>query len=363
METRPKVFFEVAIDGEVIGRIIFQLYSDITPKTAENFRALCTGEKGIDAASGKELSYKNCPFHRIIPNFMIQGGDFTRQNGTGGVSIYGEKFPDENFIEKHSRAGLLSMANSGPGTNGSQFFITTTETPHLDGKHVVFGEVISGMRVVLEMEEQGSSDGATKRKVSIANCGELKSGEEATVSTDDGLADWPEEDADLTAGLAITAATSLKELGNTYFKAGNLPKAISKYSKALRYLAEPFSANRSLLNTTPEEMTTCVQLQCTMLLNRAQCNLKVQPLNAKAVIDDTSVVIGKTGADAASKVKAYYRRSQAHGNDEDAAMADLQAAKTLEPSNASVLADLKKLKEKQDARKEQQKKVFAKMFA
>jgi len=152
-----------------------ELYSDIVPKTAENFRALCTGEKGL-GVSGKRLHYKNCKFHRVLKKFMIQGGDFTRGNGTGGESIYGRKFKDENFKMKHNRAGLLSMANSGRNTNGSQFFITTVATPHLDGKHVVFGHVIEGFKVVKKIESCASGDkkGTPRYSIRIKDCGQLK---------------------------------------------------------------------------------------------------------------------------------------------------------------------------------------------
>ena len=172
MSSNPRVFFDINIGGAPAGRIVFELFADVTPRTAENFRALCTGEKG-EGQSGKPLHFKGSGFHRIIQQFMCQGGDFTRGNGTGGESIYGEKFKDENFQLKHNRPNLLSMANAGPNTNGSQFFITTVETPWLDGKHVVFGHVVEGADVVKLMEAVGSRSGTTSKPVVIANSGQL----------------------------------------------------------------------------------------------------------------------------------------------------------------------------------------------
>ena len=171
--SNPRVYFDINIDGRSAGRIVFELFADVVPKTAENFRALCTGEKGT-GTSGKPLHYKNSGFHRIITQFMCQGGDFTRGNGTGGESIYGEKFKDENFTLKHTEPGLLSMANAGPHTNGSQFFITTVATPWLDGKHVVFGKVVEGLDVVKKMEAVGSRSGSTSQPVVISDSGELR---------------------------------------------------------------------------------------------------------------------------------------------------------------------------------------------
>ncbi|KUF14855.1 MULTISPECIES: peptidylprolyl isomerase [Streptomyces] len=157
------VYFNVSANGESLGRIVFRLFDDVVPQTARNFRELATGQNGY--------GYKGSPFHRVIPEFMLQGGDFTNGNGTGGKSIYGEKFADENFKLKHDRPFLLSMANAGPGTNGSQFFVTTVVTPWLDNKHVVFGEVVEGEDVVKAIEALGSRSGSTAKKIVIDDSG------------------------------------------------------------------------------------------------------------------------------------------------------------------------------------------------
>ena len=169
----PRVFFDVAIGERPAGRIEMQLFASVCPKTCENFRCLCTGEKGV-GGSGKALHYEGSTFHRVIPSFMCQGGDFTRGNGTGGESIYGAKFADEweKGVVSHEPM-VLSMANAGRDTNGSQFFLTTAPTPHLDGKHVVFGKVVAGEKVVRAVEAVGSRSGATSQAVRIVGCGQL----------------------------------------------------------------------------------------------------------------------------------------------------------------------------------------------
>ncbi|KAH8554770.1 peptidyl-prolyl cis-trans isomerase cyp5 [Umbelopsis sp. PMI_123] len=168
-----KVFFDIAIQSKPAGRMTFKLFNDTVPKTAENFRALCTGEKGT-GVSGKPLHFKGSFFHRIIPGFMAQGGDFTRGDGRGGESIYGAKFADENFKLTHTGKGVLSMANAGPNTNGSQFFICFDKTPWLDGNHTVFGQLVEGQEILDMIESCGSQSGAPLAKVDITDCGELE---------------------------------------------------------------------------------------------------------------------------------------------------------------------------------------------
>jgi peptidylprolyl isomerase len=172
-EVTSTVFFDITIGGEKAGRITMELFGGVVPKTAENFRALCTGEKGT-GKSGKPLHFKGSKFHRIIPNFMLQGGDFTQGNGMGGESIYGEKFADENFKLKHTGPGVLSMANAGPGTNGSQFFLCTVKTEWLDGRHVVFGRATKeSMELIKKIEGVGSQSGTPTKEVLIADSGEI----------------------------------------------------------------------------------------------------------------------------------------------------------------------------------------------
>merc|ERR1711934_342877 len=171
-EITEKVYFDITIDEEPAGQIVFGLFGNVVPKTVKNFATLCDGSAGVGNA-GKALHFQGSSFHRIIPGFMAQGGDFTAGNGTGGESIYGNKFNDENFDIKHTEPGLLSMANAGPNTNGSQFFITTIVTDWLDGRHTVFGKVLEGMDVVKRVEAQGSGTGQPKSQVTIVDSGEI----------------------------------------------------------------------------------------------------------------------------------------------------------------------------------------------
>mmetsp|Transcript_21643 Transcript_21643/g.49234 ORF Transcript_21643/g.49234 Transcript_21643/m.49234 type:complete len:243 (-) Transcript_21643:252-980(-) len=173
--SNPRVFFDIEIGGKAAGRVVIELFATVVPKTAENFRCLCTGEKGM-GKRGKKLHYKGSTFHRVIPGFMCQGGDFTAGDGTGGESIYGSRFNDEwsNGWISHSVPGLLSSANCGKNTNSSQFFLTTVPTQYLDNRHVVFGKVVDGLGVATKVEEVGSESGKTSKKVIVTNCGEIK---------------------------------------------------------------------------------------------------------------------------------------------------------------------------------------------
>jgi len=265
MTARSRVFFDISIGGEPQGRIVFELFNDVTPKTCENFRALCTGERGSCVTRPeKKLHYKGSSFHRVIKSFMLQGGDFTNGNGTGGESIYGEKFADENFAMRHDAPFLLSMANAGKNTNGSQFFITTVNTPHLDGKHVVFGKVLKGKDIVREIENQPTSSDKPHKDCIISNCGELAEGEDDGVQVDakDPYPQFPSDcDPALSVDQTIAAASAIRTLGNEFFSSTppNYSAAAKKYTKCLKYL-EGGDAKLASERISP-------------LLNRANCQI------------------------------------------------------------------------------------------
>ncbi|KAF2399640.1 hypothetical protein EJ06DRAFT_511827 [Trichodelitschia bisporula] len=361
---RPRVFFDITIGDQPGGRIVFELYNDVVPKTAENFRALSTGEKG-EGKSGKLLHYKGSGFHRIIKNFMCQGGDFTAGNGTGGESIYGEKFNDENFELKHDKPFLLSMANAGPGTNGSQFFITTVKTPHLDGKHVVFGEVINGKSVVRNMEALPTASGDKPfRDVVIADCGELtgedydKALEKTPDPTGDPYDDFPEDQGELPAEELAKITGIAKDLGNTAFKDGKLALALAKYEKGLRY-ATAFLDSES----ADEKLNTEVQkLRFTLYNNAALMNLKLKRYDD--AIDSATKALGVEGATDEQRGKAYYRRALAHNNlkAEDEAVADLEAAEKLVPNDGAVKSELGGIKKRAAERRKKEKAAYSKFF-
>lgn len=377
---------------------MLELYADRVPKTAENFRALCTGEKGKASDGEHDLHFKGSQFHRVIPKFMIQGGDFTRGDGTGGLSIYGEKFEDESLEGKHDTPFLLSMANAGPNTNGSQFFITTVPTPHLDGKHVVFGRVLAGKSVVraIEQARTGEND-RPQQSVTIADCGELPV--EAALKGDYGIApdetgDAYEEYPDDCEGtgldvedpeVAFNVATELRGMGNALFGKQQHAAALAKYQKALRYLLvhpvlpdthaskEPFASDYVALRTP-------------LQLNGALCAVKVAQVAAAAgdgALARSSAAVAQeftTHALArlerqtswddmppeqkATVAKAYYRRALARlvTKDEEQALADLDAALKYAPTDAAIVKERQHVVQAKRQRLEKQKAAYGKFF-
>ena len=231
----PVVFFDVEQSRKKLGRIVMELYNDVTPRTAENFRQLCLGYKK-KTGNGKPLHYKGCGFHRVIPQFMIQGGDFTAHNGTGGESIYGRNFADENFKLKHTEPGQLSMANSGRNTNGSQFFITTSRPSHLNGKHCVFGKVIKGYEFVQKIERAPSDRNDKPRQlIVIADCGEILEAKKAVKKEEKKVEEAPKAAGKRNKKRAFEETTAeeeapVQESGKKFRKVGDAgeKKAVEK---------------------------------------------------------------------------------------------------------------------------------------
>jgi peptidyl-prolyl isomerase D len=370
MAPRPRVWFDISIGGSKIGKVVFELYTDVVPKTADNFRALCTGEHG-KGKSGKDLHYKGSAFHRVIKSFMIQGGDFTEGNGTGGESIYGEKFDDENFDLKHEKPFLLSMANAGPGTNGSQFFVTTVPTPHLDGKHVVFGEVLAGKSVIRQVENTpvGANDVPDKKCV-IDDCGELSADEDIAKftqkepdSTGDKYEDFPEDQLaqgeDWKASQIIDIAEDLKALGSGALKEGKLELALSKYQKAVRFLAEYPAA---LENDPPDTQSKLSKLKIALHNNSSLVQYKLKQYKDSAASADKAM--GIEGATDADKGKSLFRKGMAakETKNEEEALECLLRAQELVPADKGISSELAAVKKAAQERKAKERKAYAKAF-
>ncbi|KAI1333713.1 cyclophilin-like domain-containing protein [Xylariaceae sp. FL0016] len=386
-KTRSRVFFDISIGKKPAGRITFELYDDVVPKTADNFRALCTGEKGL-GKKGTPLTYKGSIFHRVIKQFMCQGGDFTAGDGTGGESIYGEKFEDENFDLKHEKPFLLSMANAGPGTNGSQFFITTVPTPHLDGKHVVFGEVKAGKSIVRQIENTRVPGGGNDRPVqdvTITDCGELTGDAAAAADvkvpdgTGDPYEDFPEDETasqPLDAAKVLKIAGECKDFGNAAFKKGDVLLGLDKYQKGLRYLNE----DPDLDDASPSTVGGLSAIRFTLNSNSALLNLKLESwedaersaasalqvvgINAGSSDGETYAQKDVPGVKPADKGKALYRRGLAliKLKDEERAIEALEAALKQVPGDAAITKELSAVKEEAKKREKKMKSAYKNAF-
>ncbi|XP_068637048.1 peptidyl-prolyl cis-trans isomerase CYP40-like isoform X2 [Aristolochia californica] len=357
----PRCFLDIGIGGELEGRIVVELYTDVVPKTAENFRALCTGEKGVGVSTGLPLHYKGVKFHRVIKGFMIQGGDFSAGDGTGGESIYGSKFDDENLELKHERKGMLSMANSGPNTNGSQFFITTTRTSHLDGKHVVFGKVVKGMGVVRAIEHTPTGEnGCPTSDVVIVDCGENPEGGDDGIinifKDGDMLPDWPadlnEKPTEITWWMK--AVDSAKAFGNEHFKKGDYKMAIRKYRKALRYLDDCWEKE----DIDQEKSSHLRKTKAQIFTNSSACKLKLGDFKGALLDADFAIRDGEANA------KAWFRQGQAHMalNDVDAAEESFKKAFEIEPNDGGIKKELAAARKKIADRQELERKAYSRMF-
>ncbi|KAL8960346.1 MAG: hypothetical protein Q9193_002938, partial [Seirophora villosa] len=362
---RSRVYFDIEIGSTKEGRITFELYTPVVPKTAENFRALCTGEKG-QGKSGKPLSYKGSIFHRVIKGFMIQGGDFTAGNGTGGESIYGEKFEDENFKLKHEKPLLLSMANAGPGTNGSQFFVTTVPTPHLDGKHVVFGEVLDGKGIVRKIDNIKTQADKPVSDVKIADCGQLSGDEAGTPSkkvpdsTGDPYEDFPEDQAgEIKAPETCKIANELKDYGNKAFKSGDLNLALDKYQKGLRYLNEDPELEK---DDPPELSKQLTAVRFTLHSNSALVQNKLK--SYEEAQKSATMALEQEGIPDADRAKALYRKGMASQGvkDDDQAIKDLEEALKLAPGDAAITKELSAVKKKAAEQSKKEKAAYKKFF-
>ncbi|XP_075982050.1 cyclophilin 40 [Anticarsia gemmatalis] len=364
-QRNPLVYLDISIDGEPAGRVVIKLRSDVVPKTAENFRALCTGEKG-NGVNEKPLHYKGTKFHKAISQFMIQGGDIISDDGSGGESIYGPTFEDENFRLKHE-PGVLSMANSGcKNTNGSQFCITTVPCPHLDGTNVVFGEVLAGLGIVKEIQRYGDAEsGRPAVECLIEDCGEIITSEwdvRCRDGTADRLPEYPEDctDEPISVDQLMSSIRDVKNTGNCHFGESRYKAAARKYHKCLRYLehaCQPIDDIKDIdLKEQYQEIRTTYVIQCN--LNLAACYMKIEDYRSSVKYCSEVLELDPRNE------KALYRRGQANyalKNYDDALM-DLKQADKVSPNNKAVHKLLDEVRITNKSYNEIQKQRLSKFF-
>ncbi|QNP95435.1 cyclophilin-like domain-containing protein [Yarrowia lipolytica] len=381
------VYMDFAVGGEPVGRVVFELFDD-TPLTSANFRALCKGDKPTPEGS-VPLTFKDSNIHRIVRNFAIQGGDIVYGDGTGGTSIYGDQFDDENFVHNHAEPFVLSMANAGPNSNKSQFFVTLKGSPHLDGKHVAFGKVVAGKSVLRQLEELDTAPGDVPvLPVTITNCGELKRDAKLLlpfIGSQDGLtADKYEEHPDDNFNVgkeegelnfddpeqALRVTLEIKAYATEVYKmAGDaeseeeramvLRVALQKYKKALRYVFE--------LSPDPDSSKKAYDefQKAKLALHQNMGLVALQLKKYDQVINSTTSALEMECATSRDRAKALSRRSSAYQGlkKQERAINDLEQAHELLPSDPQISKSLTALKQESEMKEKKQKAQYAKFFS
>uniref|UniRef100_A0A182YQE0 Uncharacterized protein n=1 Tax=Anopheles stephensi TaxID=30069 RepID=A0A182YQE0_ANOST len=367
--SNPLVYLDVKVGQESVGRIVIELRADVVPKTAENFRLLCTGERGVASGTGTRLHYKGTPFHRVKSLFMSQGGDIVHFNGTGGESVYGETFEDENFNLLHED-GAVSMANLGkPNTNNSQFFITSGECPHLNGTNVVVGYVIRGGSIIGEMERHSTDDGDPIVPIVIEDCGQIAPGADWRLNDDDDEFDtlppfpddWNRFYDEFAVDEMLQYLNAIRSVGNRYFKANQFVQANRRYKKAERYYN--FFTNQLNKQSPRREggsgrRAVLTEFQLLNCLNQAVVQLRLKDFTSVVYACDSALAIDP------DNTKALYRRGMAQNElrNYEQALEDLRRALKRIPDDRLIQNEYERTRKNLQEYTNQQRKAFAKMF-
>lgn len=357
------VFFDFAVDNDNVGRVVLELYDEIVPKSVENFLALCTGEKGC-GISGNPLHYKNSIVHKAIPEFMIQCGDITNFDGTGGESIYGLYFDDENFILSHDVPGIVGLANTGKkNTNNSQFYITTVPCPHLDGKNVAIGKVVKGLSIVKQISECATVNDKPLKKYEILNCGRLGENSSWDLCEKDGTSDmypswpddWDKDPRDISLDRMKIYAENIKNSGNIFYSQQWYAKAERKYLKAMTYINWYINGVKHL-NRCNENAFKNTLVAC--LLNLSA--VKLQTESYRECIDFCLQVLRKDK----DNIKAIFRIAQANIalNNHEIGLQYLNKAHRIMPRDKVIINEIRKVKKFMKDYLNVEKKTYAKMF-